>query len=87
MKERQIGDGLASHFIVRANRDGALPGRLMESAATHWFKPLYEDFEPRTLWSAYNAVTSALKRSAWMELPARTGRLNVLVDQVLAAGA
>ncbi len=40
-----------------------LSPRQMPVALKEWQKPSHEAFEPRTLWSLYNAVTEALKSS------------------------
>ena len=41
-----------------------LSPRQMPVALKEWKQPSHEAFEPRTLWSLYNAVTEALKTSA-----------------------
>jgi hypothetical protein len=40
-----------------------LSPRQMPVALKEWNQPKHEAFEPRTLWSLYNAVTEALKSS------------------------
>ncbi|NQV50216.1 MAG: hypothetical protein HQ507_06945 [Candidatus Marinimicrobia bacterium] len=40
-----------------------LSPRQMPVALKEWKRPSHQDFDPRTLWSLYNAVTEALKSS------------------------
>jgi hypothetical protein len=40
-----------------------LSPRMMPVALKEWHQPLHQEFEPRTMWSLFNAVTEALKLS------------------------
>src|SRR4051812_49317803 len=39
---------------------------------SEWREPAYEEFQPRTIWSFFNAFTAALKETNLQELPKRT---------------
>lgn len=62
-QEREVTDDRAKLLIYEAFLERALPvpRHLMPLVHRYYFKPEYEAFRPRTLWSLTNAFTSALK--------------------------
>jgi len=46
---------------------GLMPVRLLPEASRAYFEPQVPDFEPRTMWSLHNALTTAAK-----EMPVST---------------
>ena len=61
----QIGltDDGAYHVLGHLFGHKVLSPRQMPVALKEWHQPSHEEFEPRTLWSLYNAATEALKSS------------------------
>jgi hypothetical protein len=62
-QEHALSDDQAKLIIYQALVEGqaGAPRNLIHSVHQHYFKPEYEDFKPRTLWSLSNAFTSAFK--------------------------
>ena len=63
-RESQITDVTAKLVIYQAFIESALdiPKHLAGPVHNLYFKPLLEEFQPRTMWSLSNAFTSALKQ-------------------------
>lgn len=51
-------------LIGRALGEGVLSSRQVGVAMDQWVKPAHAEFEPRTMWSLYNAFTEAAKIAA-----------------------
>lgn len=79
-KDCEITDAQAHDLMVRAmERDVIAPSRL-RPVLGQWRKPAYEDFEPRTVWSLFNAFTHILKENPTQEHQKRTLVLHGLCD-------
>jgi len=63
MKQIDLVDDGAYRALGHLFGHKVLSPRQMPVALKEWHKPSHEEFEPRTLWSLYNAVTEALKSS------------------------
>jgi hypothetical protein len=61
---RQLTDEQAKLIIYRAFVEGDLnaPRQLSQKVHQEYFRPAYEEFQPRTLWSLSNAFTSTFKQ-------------------------
>ncbi len=56
-----IDDDHAYRMLGLVYGRGIITPRQIPIAHHEWQKPHYEDFQPRTAWSLYNAITEALK--------------------------
>ena len=77
MRQKNLPITTAQALIYRAFTEGRFPIRLMRSVDEHYFRPKYEEFQPRTVWSLSNAFTSAFKEARpdrQYELTARLGK-------------
>ena len=63
MKQVELEDNGAFRALGHLFGHKVLSPRQMPVALKEWQIPSHEAFEPRTLWSLYNAVTEALKSS------------------------
>jgi hypothetical protein len=74
---------LADALILRAYEKGIVGAHQLPRVLHEWRNPSFEEFQPRTAWSLFNAFTSALRDRA-VELPhafaLQTMRLNGLLD-------
>jgi hypothetical protein len=61
MRLREIDDDHAHRMLGLVYGRGIMTPRQIPVAHREWQKPVYEDFQPRTVWSLYNAITEALK--------------------------
>jgi len=61
MRGIDIGNDDAYRLIGLLFGRGVLTPRQLPVTKREWLKPAYPDFEPRNLWSLYNAATEALK--------------------------
>lgn len=80
--ERPLTDTEAESFLLRCYEAKLLSAQNLPTAIRQWRTPSYPDFEPRTAWSAYNAVTYALNPRAKSNPQAHasaTIRLNALL--------
>jgi hypothetical protein len=72
--ERTVHD-----LVVRSVYARALPGSQIMDVVNEWRTPRHEEFQPRTVWSLFNAFTETLKGSLTL-LPSRTQALHGLLD-------
>ncbi len=63
MKQVEIDANGAFRALGHLFGHKVLSPRQMPVALKEWHNPSHKEFEPRTLWSLYNAVTEALKNS------------------------
>ncbi len=63
MKRIEIDDNGAYRALGHLFGHKVLSPRQMPIALKEWDHPSHDEFEPRTLWSLYNAATEALKSS------------------------
>lgn len=82
-KDHDLDDRAAHDLLVRALDAKVLLPSVLPVALEAWRKPAFESFEPRNMWSLFNACTSALKTGA--AIPERTERLHGLFDNFLSA--
>jgi len=61
MRLQEINDDNAYRMLGLVYGRGIMTPRQIPIAHREWESPQYEDFEPRTVWSLYNAITEALK--------------------------
>lgn len=76
-----VDDAGAHDFLVRAVDRHVLPVTALPGALAEWRNPSHEDFQPRTVWSLFNAVTEVIKGTNLEALPRRTEALHGLADQ------
>ena len=60
-KNEKISDTGAFQFMGLLYGRGVLTPRQLPLVKREWLKPSHEDFQPRNLWSFYNACTEAMK--------------------------
>ena len=61
MQHREVGDDFALAFLLRAYQDEAiLSPRSLPVALKEWREPSFSEFEDRSAWSLFNAVTFAI---------------------------
>lgn len=78
-KEAEISDAYAHDLIIRACDVGVCGTRSITPILQEWREPRYGTFEPRNVWSLFNAFTEILKGNL-VELPRRTEALHGLFD-------
>ncbi|MCF7822797.1 MAG: DUF932 domain-containing protein [Candidatus Marinimicrobia bacterium] len=61
MRLYEIDDDHAHRMLGLVYGRGIITPRQIPVAYQEWQKPSYEDFQQRTVWSLYNAITEALK--------------------------
>jgi hypothetical protein len=59
-QKADVTDIEAESLMLRAYDQAVISHRLLPRVIKEWRKPTFEDFEPRTLWSIYNAFTTVL---------------------------
>lgn len=69
-------------ILVRAWHAGAMPITYLPHVFNEWTTPTHEEFRNRNVWSLFNAFTEAAKGTNLAELPDRTQRLHLLLDEV-----
>lgn len=93
LKESMLNDNEARLFIYRAFMDDGvkgLPKSMMKKVHQHYFKPEYEEFEKRNLWSLSNAFTSSFKKFGAMrqfEMTARFGGFLTAIREELTTSS
>jgi hypothetical protein len=78
-----LSPDLADALILRAYERGILGAHQLPKVIREWRNPSHEEFEPRTVWSLFNAFTSALKERAVLQpyaFAVQTMQLNGLLD-------
>ena len=74
-------DNLHAHdLIVRALNLEVIAGSTVQKVLHEWRHPQHEEFEPRTVWSLFNAFTETLKAIKPEYLPQRTIKLHGIAD-------
>lgn len=56
-----LSNAQGDELLVQAGLDEVLPWRAVKVAAEQWRTPNHPEFQDRNAWSAYNAMTEALK--------------------------
>jgi hypothetical protein len=79
----ELSDAQADALILRAYEKAIIGAHQLPRVIREWRNPAFEEFQPRTVWSLFNAFTSALKERS-VEQPhtfaVSTMRLNALLD-------
>ena len=78
-KLSDVGDSTAHDLIIRATDVGVCRNKLIPRVLQEWREPRHDAFQPRNVWSLFNAFTEALKGNL-NELPKRTEALHGLLD-------
>jgi len=60
MMETLLTDDMALAWMVRGMERGVISSRRLPELLKEWREPSYPEFEPRTVWSLYNAFTAVL---------------------------
>lgn len=68
-------------LLVRAFKGGAMPATYLPHVLNEWENPQHDAFKPRNAWSLFNAFTEVYKRTNVAELPARSEKLHLLLDE------
>jgi len=61
MKVLPVSQERAHHFMVEAVKAGVLPASRLPKVIEAWEEPRYEEFQPKTAWSLFNAFTEVFK--------------------------
>jgi hypothetical protein len=85
-KQSDIADADAHDLVIRATNVGVCSNRLIPSVLHEWREPRHEVFQPRNVWSLFNAFTESLKDGNLAELPKRTEALHGLLDTHVGLG-
>ena len=84
--ETRLGDAEAHDLTVRALDSGVVCASRIPDLLQEWRKPRHASFEPRTVWSWFNATTEVLK-GALHVLPKRSQALYKLCDDFVGVAA
>ena len=80
----RLSDADAHDLTIQALDKGVVCASKIPALLHEWREPRYEDFEPRTVWSFFNATTEVLKGALHL-LPKRSQALYELCDRYAAA--
>lgn len=76
MKDRTLDDWAAFKIMGLLYGREILSPRQLTVVKDEWLQPSYQEFEPRTMWSLYNACTEALKTSPPLSIMERHVQLH-----------
>jgi len=79
-KNHQLSEEAAHDLVVRSVDVGVCANSYIPSVLQEWRHPRHDTFEPRNVWSLFNAFTETLKQANLAELPKRTQALHGLLD-------
>lgn len=79
-KEREIRDEQAHDLIVKAVDVRAISGMQIRPVVNEWRRPTHDAFQPRTLWSLFNAFTEVYKQGSLEITRSRSQCLHGLFD-------
>ena len=83
MMERELSTDRADSLILRSYEKGIISALQLPLVLKEWREPSFEEFQPRTTWSLFNAFTSVLRDRATLQ-PAKyavqTIRLNAMLE-------
>lgn len=80
----RLNDADAHDLTIKALDSGVVCASKIPELLKEWREPRYREFEPRTVWSYFNATTEVLKGALHL-LPKRSQALYRLCDQYAAA--
>jgi len=81
-KNTSLDDLHCHDLMVRGIRDKVIAPSAVSKVMREWYEPSHADFQPRTVWSAFNAFTETLKSSNPLDLPRRSRTLHGLCDGI-----
>jgi hypothetical protein len=76
-----LTEQVADHAIMKLYREGVLNLTRIADVAREWESPSFEDYDERSAWRLFNAVTYVLNGRI-MENPASTPKLHQIIDVV-----
>jgi hypothetical protein len=79
-KNHELADQAAHDLVIRSVDLGVCANSYIPDVLKEWREPKHETFEPRNVWSLFNAFTETLKQGNLSELPKRTLALHGLLD-------
>ena len=79
-KEHEVTEAQAHDLVIRSIDVGVCANSYIPGVLHHWREPKHSTFEPRNVWSLFNAFTETLKDGNLAELPRRTEALHGLLD-------
>jgi hypothetical protein len=81
MEEQALADDEAFKMLGLLFGKGVLTPRQLPIVKKEWLKPTYPDFEPRNMWSFYNACTEGLKGTTPAKIMERHIQLHNLLTE------
>lgn len=60
LQDRYVSEANADSIILKAFEKGIVSSLMLPAVIREWRKPSFEEFEPRTYWSLFNAFTTAM---------------------------
>jgi len=81
MKDLPLENDNAFRLIGLLYGHGIITPRQIPVTKREWLEPQHAEFEPRTMWSFYNAVTEALKTAPPRTIMERHLQLHKLINQ------
>jgi hypothetical protein len=88
MQAQSISDRTAESYLLRSFEAGLVSHLTLPKVIHEWRQPTYPEFQPRTLWSLFNAYTTVLGPAGArnpQRYAALTMRLGELLDPAQAA--
>ena len=82
-KAANLDNPQAHDLTIRALRAGAINTARIPKVLKEWDEPRHPEFEPRTVWSYFNAVTEVTKGLDVAEQTRRTQLLHGVTDSYL----
>jgi Domain of unknown function (DUF932) len=82
LKNKSISDTGAFQYMGLLYGKGVLTPRQLPVVKREWLKPSHEDFQPRTMWSFYNACTEAMKSAP----PVLIMEKHIMLHEVMIGG-
>jgi hypothetical protein len=79
-KQHEVTDEAAHDLVIRSVDVGVCANSYIPGVLSQWREPQHSAFEPRNVWSLFNAFTETLKQANLAELPKRTEALHGLLD-------
>jgi hypothetical protein len=64
MRDRELKPEQADSLILQSFERGIITAPALPRVIKEWKESAYEEFQPRTMWSLYNAFTNALRERA-----------------------
>jgi hypothetical protein len=80
-KEADLGDYQMNNLVINAMDEGVICGSKIPAVLEQWRNPNHPEFQPRNMWSAFNAFTECMKGANPIVVPDRTMKLYELADK------